>query len=124
MRSQAPLPNTVADRSVLYVFSCTFCFKFNSLYNFVIIYTLSSIKVVHDSPVSTVTKLSAKQPRMRDAFPGTGQEIFLFSKVSRLILESTKPSIQLLSEALSLGIKNPGCNTEHSPITSAKVRNE
>jgi len=57
MRSEAPLPNTVGERSVLYVFSCTFCFKFNSFYNFVIIYTLPSIKVVHDSPISTVTKL-------------------------------------------------------------------
>jgi hypothetical protein len=79
---------------------------------------------MRDSPVSTVTKLRAKQPRIYDAFPGMGQEIFLFFKVSRLVLGSTKPSIQLLSEALSLGIKNPGHNTEHSPITSAKVRNE
>jgi hypothetical protein len=124
MHSQAPLPTTVQERSVLYVFSCTFCFKFNSVYNFVIIYTLSSIKVVHISPNRTVTKLWAKQPRIHDAFPDTGQGIFLLSKVSRLILESTKPSIQLLSEAPSLEKMNPGCNTEHSPITSAKVRNE
>jgi hypothetical protein len=54
----------------------------------------------------------------------TWKGIFLLSKVSRLVLESNKPSIQLLSEALSLGKKNPWCNTEHSPITSANVRNE
>jgi hypothetical protein len=43
--------------------------------------------------------------------------------VSGQALESTQPPIQWVTGALSLGIKRPGREAEHSPPSSAKVNN-
>jgi hypothetical protein len=55
-------------------------------------------------------------------FPA-GQEIFLFSRVSRLALEHTQPPIQGVPETLSAGVKQPGPQADHLPPSSAKVKN-
>jgi hypothetical protein len=48
---------------------------------------------------------------------------FLFTTVSRMSLGSTLPPIQWIPGALSLEVKRPGCEAEHSPPpSSAKVK--
>jgi hypothetical protein len=52
-----------------------------------------------------------------------GLEIFLFDTMSRPALEPTQPPNQGVPGALSLGVKRPGCEANHSPPSSAKVNN-
>jgi len=52
-----------------------------------------------------------------------GLGIFLFTTASRMVLETTQPPIQWLIGALTLGVKWPGCEADHSPLPSAKVKN-
>jgi hypothetical protein len=51
-----------------------------------------------------------------------GLGIFLFTTVSRTALGPTQPPIQWVPGALSLGVKWPGREADHSPPSSAKVR--
>jgi hypothetical protein len=53
--------------------------------------------------------------------PGMGN-IFLFFTASRLGLGPTQPPIQWVPRALSLGVKQPGDEADHSPPYSAKVK--
>jgi hypothetical protein len=54
-------------------------------------------------------------------FPaGTG---FLFSAASRLVLGSTQPPMLWMLGALSLGVKQLGCEADYSPTSSAKFKN-
>jgi hypothetical protein len=58
----------------------------------------------------------------RVRFPaGTG--IFLFTIAFRTALGPTKSPIQWVPGALSLGVKRPGCEADHSPPSSAEVKN-
>jgi hypothetical protein len=50
------------------------------------------------------------------------QEISLHD-VSRTALGSTQPPIQLVTGALSLGVKQPGREADHSPPSSAENKN-
>ena len=53
------------------------------------------------------------------------QEIFLFSKPSRLTIGPIKPAFQwVLPVAPSLALKQPGHENDHSPPSSIKVKNE
>jgi hypothetical protein len=54
-------------------------------------------------------------------FPTHG--IFLFSTVTRTVLGPTQPPIQWVPVVLSLGVKRPGCKADHSPPSSAEVKN-
>jgi hypothetical protein len=55
-------------------------------------------------------------------FPaGAGK--FLFTTVFRTALESTQPPIQWVRGALSLGVKWQGREADHSPPSSAEVKN-
>jgi hypothetical protein len=49
--------------------------------------------------------------------------IFLFTPASRLALGPTQPPIQWVSGVLSLGVKRPGPEADHSPPSDAKVKN-
>jgi hypothetical protein len=55
--------------------------------------------------------------------PGRGQGIFLFTTESRPALGPTQPSIQWVLGALSLKVKRPGREADHSPPSSARVKN-
>jgi hypothetical protein len=55
-----------------------------------------------------------------DSWQGLG--IFLFTTVSRTALGPTQPPIEWVPEALSLGVKRPGREADHSPPCSAKVK--
>jgi hypothetical protein len=46
---------------------------------------------------------------------------FLFTTASRTALGPTQPPIQWVPGALSLGVKRPECEADHSPPCSAEV---
>jgi hypothetical protein len=48
--------------------------------------------------------------------------IFLFTTVSRTALGPIQPPIQSVTGALSLGVKRPGREADHSPSSSAEVK--
>jgi hypothetical protein len=47
---------------------------------------------------------------------------FLFTTASRPALGHTQPPIQWVSEVLSLGVKRPGREADHSPPSNAEVK--
>jgi hypothetical protein len=53
-----------------------------------------------------------------------GLGIFLFTTVSRTALGPTQPPIQGVPGAPSVGVKWPECEADHSPTSSAKIKNE
>jgi hypothetical protein len=48
--------------------------------------------------------------------------IFLFITTSRMALGPTQPPIQQVTGGLSLGVKQPGSEADHSPPSSAEVK--
>jgi hypothetical protein len=50
--------------------------------------------------------------------------IFLFTTASRTALGPAQPPIQWVPGALSVEVKRPGCVADHSPPSSAEVKNE
>jgi len=50
--------------------------------------------------------------------------IFLSDITSKLALEPTQVPIQWVPGALSLGVKQPGREGDHSPPTNVEVKNE
>jgi hypothetical protein len=49
--------------------------------------------------------------------------IILFTTASRTALGPTQPPIQWVPGAFSLGVKRPGREADHSPLSSAEVKN-
>jgi hypothetical protein len=64
--------------------------------------------------------LQARPSQGQSLSPGTIKK-FLFSMSSRPVLGPTQPPIQWEPGALSPGVKRPGREVDHSPLTSAKV---
>jgi hypothetical protein len=52
-----------------------------------------------------------------------GLEIFLFTTASRPALEPTQPPIHWVPGTLSLGVKRPGREAEHSSPSSTELKN-
>jgi hypothetical protein len=52
-----------------------------------------------------------------------GLGIFLFTTVSRTALGPTQPPVQCVPGAVSLGIKRPGREVDHSPPSIVEVKN-
>jgi hypothetical protein len=52
-----------------------------------------------------------------------GLGMFLFTIASRMTLGPTQPPVQWVPWALSLGIKQLRCEADHSPPSSAEVKN-
>jgi hypothetical protein len=48
--------------------------------------------------------------------------LFLIAFVSRTALGPTQPPIQFVPGALSLGVKRPGREADHSPPSSAEIK--
>jgi len=49
-------------------------------------------------------------------------EIFLFTTAFRMALGPTQPPVEQVPGALSLGVKRPGREADHSPPCSAEVK--
>jgi hypothetical protein len=73
-----------------------------------------------DSSVGIVTKLGAGRSGS-DSRQSLG--IFLFATASRLDLWPTQPPTQWVAGALSPGVKQTGCEADHSPPSSSEVKN-
>jgi hypothetical protein len=58
----------------------------------------------------------------RVRFPA-GLGIFLFITTSRTALRPSQPPIQWVPGVLSLGVKRPGREADHSSTSSAEVKN-
>jgi hypothetical protein len=52
-----------------------------------------------------------------------GLGIFLFTTSSRPALGPTQPPVKWIPGTLSVGVKRPGRETDHSPPSSAEVKN-
>jgi hypothetical protein len=52
-----------------------------------------------------------------------GLGIYLFTTTSRMAMGPNQPPLQWVPGALSLGIKLPGREANHSPPSSAEVKN-
>jgi hypothetical protein len=74
-----------------------------------------------DSAVGIATG-RAGRPRSRISSPGEGKN-FLFSTSCRPALGPTQPPIQWVTGTLSPEVKRPGREANHSPPTSAEVKN-
>jgi hypothetical protein len=72
---------------------------------------------------TAVTVLSAGSEFLLFRFL-SGLGIFLFTTASRTALGPTQPPIQWVPGALSLGVKRPGHEADHSPPSSAEVKDE
>jgi len=72
------------------------------------------------SSVSTVTELRTGWPGFNS---GQRQGLFLFAAASGSALGPTQPSVKWLPGALSLWVKWPGREADHSASTSAEVKN-
>jgi hypothetical protein len=75
-----------------------------------------------DSSVGIVLGYGLDDRGSRVRFPA-GAGILLFTTVSRTALGPTQPPIQWVPGALSLGVKWPGREADHSPPSSAEVKN-
>jgi hypothetical protein len=58
---------------------------------------------------------------IRFRFPVGAQIIFATTSIR--VLRPTQPPIEWVPESPSLGVKWPGCEADHSPRSSAEVKN-
>jgi hypothetical protein len=83
---------------------------------------LPQLKVENrDSSVGIALGYGLDERASRVRFPA-GLGIFLFTTASRTALGPTQPPIQWVPAALSLGVKRPGLEADHSPPSSAEVK--
>jgi hypothetical protein len=78
------------------------------------------LNLSRDSAVGIATGYELDDRGVRVSSPGSGKN-FLFCISSRQVLWPTQPYIQRVERALSLGVKRPGREADHSPPTSAEV---
>jgi hypothetical protein len=71
--------------------------------------------------VSRILAMKSCHSNVMSGAKGLG--IFLFTTASRPVLGPTQPPIQLVRGALSLGVKRPGREADHSSPSSAEVKN-
>jgi hypothetical protein len=67
------------------------------------------------------TVQQSRQPRILNIL-SFGLGIFLFTTVSRKALRPTQPPIQWVPRDLSLRVKRPGSEADHSPPSSVEVK--
>jgi hypothetical protein len=82
-------------------------------------YTINLVlyKCILDSSVGIATRLRDGQSGFLGLIPGGGWEFFLFTTASRTVVGPTQPPIQWVPGVLSLGIKRPGREADHSPLS-------
>jgi hypothetical protein len=74
-----------------------------------------------DSSVGIALGYGLDDQGSRVRLPG-GLGIFLFTTASRTALGPIQPPIQRIPGAVSLGVKRPGSEADHSPPSSAEVK--
>jgi hypothetical protein len=91
-----------------------------SLYSYCILINLA-LRLSRDSSVGIALGYGLNDWGSRVRFPA-GAGIFLFTTASRTALGPTQPPIQWVPGALSLGVKRPVREADHSPPSSAEVK--
>jgi hypothetical protein len=83
-------------------------------------WTLPNLYCVLQPPtgVGIVTRLQAARPGDRDSVLGRGKGCFK----SRRTLRPTWPPMQWMPRAVFPGLKQPGREADHSPLSSARLR--
>jgi hypothetical protein len=74
-----------------------------------------------DSPVCTVLGYGLDDRGSRVRFPA-GLGIFLFTTTSRIVPGPNQSPIHWVPWALSVGVKRPGREADHSPLSSTEVK--
>jgi hypothetical protein len=104
-----------------HVYICARAISFHGELSWKKINSLLSFKS-RDNSVGIVLGYGLDDRGSRVRFPaGTGN--FLFTIASRTALGPTQPPIQWVPGALSVGAKRPGREADHSPPSSAEVKN-
>jgi hypothetical protein len=93
---------------------CTNIWKFSILLCYIYIYIYIYIRV----GIATGYRLDSRKVGV-----WRGGKIFLHSMSSRLALGPTQPPIEWVLRTLSPGVKRLGREADHSPPTSAEVKN-
>jgi hypothetical protein len=75
-----------------------------------------------DSSVGIATRLRAGQSGFWGSIPGGGLGIFLFTTASKTALWPTQPLTRWVPGALSLGVKRPRREADHTPPSKAAVK--
>jgi hypothetical protein len=87
---------------------------------FIYIYIIFGIIIINTSSVCILTRLWAGQLGFNSL---QRQGICLSTTASRPALRPTQPPIQCVLGTLSPGVKQPGCEVDHSPPPSVEVKN-
>jgi hypothetical protein len=82
---------------------------------------IMKLLISRDSSVGMVLGYGMDDRDSRVIFP-VGLGNFLLTTVFRTTLRPTQPPIQWLPEVLSLGVKRPGREADHSPPSSVEVK--
>jgi len=81
--------------------------------------------ILKDSIAGRVIALWTGHPRSSGSMPGMGKNFFPFLHFKWFIpaLERTQLLYSMCCQGFSLGIKRQRCEADHSPQSSARVRN-
>jgi hypothetical protein len=85
-------------------------------------FTATLLITSRNSSVGIATRLTGWTIGVLGFDSRRGLGIFLFITASRMALRPTQPPIQWVPGALSLGVKRPGREADHSPPSSAEVK--
>jgi hypothetical protein len=85
-------------------------------------FVIDSVRKLLDTPSYLNSFMPNDYRDSRVQFPA-GLGIFLFTTASRTVLVPTQPPIQWVPGALSLAVKRRAREADHSPPSSAKVKN-
>jgi hypothetical protein len=114
-----------SDNVLVYILQLTwiqvrYIIYIQEVYNFwtIFVTTAQTAPQLYKSILNTETGLHDG-----GSIPGRFWNVFLLTTASRTVLGPTQPSIQRLSGALSLGVKRPEREVDHSPPSSAEVKN-
>jgi hypothetical protein len=113
-----PSPDTGAFQFRLMQY-CTYTVVLPFMIHFNIV--ISSMPRSKDGAVGIATGYRLDKRKGRSSSPVRVKQ-FLFSTSPKPALGPTQPPIQLVSGALSPGIKRPGREADRSPLTSAEVK--
>jgi hypothetical protein len=84
---------------------------------------MSQWNTFHTSHAIFKIHLNMKHPSTSGFDSEQRQGFLFFTITSRAVLRPTQPTIQLVSGALSLGVKRSSSGADHSPSSSAEVKN-
>jgi hypothetical protein len=110
----------------IYIYIYIYIYQFWVFLNFLILFCVFYVQTVHvntgrDSSVGIALGYGMDDWGCKVRLP-VGAGNFLFTTASRTALGPTQPPIQWVQWALSLGVKRPGREADHSPPSSAEVK--